>query len=229
MSAARAVFRHRDRSKERCSNSWRCPRFMGESVSEQQLSRHSSSFLLASGAARQQRPRHYGRARVLEARLSQPVSLTHLLAWRTGPHAHTHAAHDWLGSRHEARCHRSTGSGLLDTQHTAHRTAHEVALDSLASSRRGCSTCHVEIAHSTRPRPCRLAGAGRRKHALPAKTPRRGDPGFRELARCAQVDAASAKAELVVPPRADARCHAGRPRTSAGGRGVTSALSWCVE
>ena len=47
---------------------------------------------------------------------SRSVRLTHLLARRTGPHAHTHAAHYWLGSRHEALCRRRiTGSGLLDT------------------------------------------------------------------------------------------------------------------
>ena len=35
------------------------------------------------------------------------------------PHAHTHAAHEWLGSRHEARCHRShhlAPGGLLGAQ-----------------------------------------------------------------------------------------------------------------
>jgi len=37
----------------------------------------------------------------------QSVSVTHLLAMGGGrAHTHTHAAHDWLGSRHEARCHR---------------------------------------------------------------------------------------------------------------------------
>ena len=41
--------------------------------------------------------------RVEKLRLCQPVSLTHLLAWRTGPHAHTRAAHDWLGSRHNGQ------------------------------------------------------------------------------------------------------------------------------
>ena len=50
----------------------------------------------------------------------------------TGPHAHphTHTLHT-IGSRADTRhtvTGRSIGSGLLDTQHTAHRTAHEVTL-----------------------------------------------------------------------------------------------------
>ena len=61
--------------------------------------------------------------------VSQSVSLTHLQARRTGPHApHTlHTIGSGADTRH-AVTGRSTGSGLLDTQHTAHRTAHEVAL-----------------------------------------------------------------------------------------------------
>ena len=60
--------------------------------------------------------------------VSQCVSVTHLLAWRTGPHAHTlHMIGSGADTRH-AVTGRSTGSGLLGTQHTAHtRTAHEVA------------------------------------------------------------------------------------------------------
>ena len=53
----------------------------------------------------------------------------------------THTLHTIGGSRHEAHCVTgcSTGSGLLqlDTQHTAHRTAHEVAL---------CSGVHNALA-----------------------------------------------------------------------------------
>ena len=53
---------------------------------------------------------------------------THLPAWRTGPHAHTlHTIGSGADTRHTVTG-RSTRSGLLDTQHTAHRTAHEVAL-----------------------------------------------------------------------------------------------------
>ena len=62
--------------------------------------------------------------------MSQSVSLTHLLAWRTGPHAHTRctrlAREPTRGALSPAVA--PGGSGLLDTQHTAHRTAHEAAL-----------------------------------------------------------------------------------------------------
>ena len=54
---------------------------------------------------------------------SQSASVTHLLAWRTGPHAHTHTLHT-IGSgadtRHTATG-RITGSGLLDARITAHK------------------------------------------------------------------------------------------------------------
>merc|ERR1712185_843407 len=57
---------------------------------------------------------------------SQSVSLTHLQAWRTGPHT-LHTIGSGADTRHTVTG-LSTGPGLLDTQHAAHRTAHEVAL-----------------------------------------------------------------------------------------------------
>ena len=45
-----------------------------------------------------------------------------------GPHAHTlHTIGSGADTRRTVTG-LSTGSGLLDTQHTAHRTAHEAAL-----------------------------------------------------------------------------------------------------
>ena len=61
-------------------------------------------------------------------RHSQSVSVTRLLAWRAGPHAHTRCTRLAREPARGTVTGRSTGSGLLDTQHTAHRTAHEVAL-----------------------------------------------------------------------------------------------------
>ena len=43
-------------------------------------------------------------AEPVSAAVSQSVLHTSKHGGRA--HTHTHAAHDWLGSRHEARCHR---------------------------------------------------------------------------------------------------------------------------
>ena len=52
-----------------------------------------------------------------------------------GPHAHTlHTIGSGADTRHTVTG-LSTGSGLLDTQHAAHRTAHEVALCSMGLTR----------------------------------------------------------------------------------------------
>ena len=88
----------------------------------------------------------------------------------------THTLHT-IGSRADTRhtvTGRSTGSGLLDTQHTAHRTAHEVALYSGVlrdrHRRRRCGadcTLKATRSHTT----CRVALPGAQPTAEARQAP----------------------------------------------------------
>ena len=71
----------------------------------------------------------------------------------------THTLHT-IGSGADTRhtvTGRSTGSGLLDTQHTAHRTAHEVAL------------CVVEFSGTDAGEESGAQGQGHRTHVLTSR------------------------------------------------------------